>query len=149
MTGERIEISVPARTRYLQAVRDFFAQLCEDLPEIRLDERARAEVLLVLQEGCINAIRHGQTGARGAVVQVAFLLADDRLTIEIRDHGPGFDPLRIPRPAPELLQEGGYGVFIMKQSMDLVETRREGGDFVLSLTRLYENSERAAETGKA
>ena len=61
----------------------------------------------------------------------------DRMVVEVFDRGKGFDPDAVPVPDAEGLQEGGYGVFIMKQAMDRVETRRDRDGFVLSLTRFF------------
>jgi anti-sigma regulatory factor (Ser/Thr protein kinase) len=60
--------------------------------------------------------------------------------VEVRDHGPGFDPRSVPPPDPEELKEGGYGVHIMRQGVHRLEARRETGEFVLSLTRYYDGA---------
>lgn len=132
-----LEIRLPGRPSYLSTVRSFFRALVRDTPGIRLEPRETTEMQLVLQEACINAIRHGSGRGPAEEVRVRFLLHDDGLTIEVHDHGRGFDPDEIPDPDAEGLQEGGYGVWIMKQSMDRVETRRTPGGFVLSLTKKY------------
>lgn len=144
--ADRYELKVPGRTRHLGAVRSFFRVLVEENDEMRLDEAEISEIQLVLQEACINVIRH--SGSEGYLdpVSVTFLVDSDRFVIEIHDRGKGFDPDAIPVPDADGLQEGGYGVFIMKQAMDRVETRRDRDGFVLSLTRNY-RSPAGAEAG--
>jgi anti-sigma regulatory factor (Ser/Thr protein kinase) len=135
--SDRYELQVPGRTRHLGAVRSFFRVLVEENDEMRLDEAEISEIQLVLQEACINVIRHSGNEGYLDPVSVSFLVDSDRFVIEIHDRGVGFDPEAIPVPDADGLQEGGYGVFIMKQAMDRVETRRDRDGFVLSLTRYY------------
>lgn len=140
MIGERVELVVPGRSRYLPMVRGFFEVFAEECPDLNLDDREKAEVLLVLQEASINAVRYADPGAGVHELHVVFEVEADRLVIEVHDRGPGFDPDSIPVPDTENLQEGGYGVYIMKRSMDLVEARHEGGCFVLSMTKYLKPS---------
>jgi anti-sigma regulatory factor (Ser/Thr protein kinase) len=140
MNGD-FEVRIPALARHVGLVRGFFGVLASECAAIRLAPREVSEVQLALQEACVNAIRHGGGAGPDGEIRVRFRAGGDRLTIEIRDRGPGFDPEAVPEPCAEALQEGGYGVFIMKESMDGVEARREEGDFVLALTRLYRKDE--------
>jgi serine/threonine-protein kinase RsbW len=137
LSTERVEIRIPRESRHIGAVRTFFSSLARESDGIQLSEKEIGEIQLVLQEACINSIRHAGPASREEPVSVSFELLDDRLRIEVRDHGMGFDPDSVPIPKAELLQEGGYGVYIMKQSMDRVVARRDGDGFVLSLTKIY------------
>ena len=40
--------------------------------------------------------------------------------IEVMDRGTGFDPLAVPVPIAEQMQEGGMGIFFMRTLMDEV-----------------------------
>ena len=135
--SDRFEVRVPGRTRNLAAVREFFRLLVDENDEIRFDEEEINEIQLVLQEACMNVIRHSGRSSYLDPVRVAFIFETDRMVVEVYDRGQGFDPESIPAPDADALQEGGYGVFIMKQAMDRVETRRDRDGFVLSLTRIF------------
>jgi serine/threonine-protein kinase RsbW len=135
--SDRFEIRVPGRTRHLGAVREFFRLLVEENDEIPFDDEEINEIQLVLQEAGMNVIRHSGGNSYLDPVRVVFLFETDRMVVEVYDRGQGFDPDAIPVPDAENLQEGGYGVFIMKQAMDRVETRRDRDGFVLSLTRMF------------
>ena len=142
MSGD-FELRIPALPSHVSLVRGFFGLLAEACDAIRLDSREISEVQLVLQEACVNAIRHGAADTPAGEVRIRFRVADDRITIEVRDGGPGFDPDAVPEPRADALPEGGYGVFIMKSSMDRVEARHEKDGFVLRLTRRYRRGERS------
>ncbi|MEN8149764.1 MAG: ATP-binding protein [Planctomycetota bacterium] len=135
--SDRFEITVPGRTRHLGAIRRFFRILVEENDDLRFEEDEIHEIQLVLQEACINVIRHSGAEAWLNSVRVTFRVEADRMVVEVFDRGKGFDPEAVPVPDAEGLQEGGYGVFIMKQAMDRVETRRDRDGFVLSLTRFF------------
>jgi serine/threonine-protein kinase RsbW len=133
----RFEIQVPGHTRHLGVVRKFFETVVDEHDEIRFGTSEIHEIQLVLQEACINVIRHSHPDGRSEPVRVRFLFDERGMIVEIIDRGKGYDPESVPEPRPEDLQEGGYGVFIMKQAMDRVDTRRDEDGFVLSLTRRY------------
>ena len=135
--SDRFEVTVPGRTRHLGAIRRFFRVLVEENDEVRFDEDEIHEIQLVLQEACINVIRHSGSKCYLDPVRVVFAFEPDRMIVEVFDRGKGFDPDAVPPPDAEGLQEGGYGVFIMKQAMDRVETRRDRDGFVLTLTRFF------------
>jgi len=134
---DRFEIQVPGRTRHLVAIRQFFRMLVEENEEVAFDEDDVNEIQLVLQEACMNVIRHSGGTSFLDPVRVVFLFETDRMVVEVYDRGQGFEPDSVPVPDAAGLQEGGYGVFIMKQAMDRVETRRDRDGFVLSLTRMF------------
>jgi len=138
--SDRFEVRVPGRTRHLGVIRQFFRMLVEDSDEIPFDEDEISEIQLVLQEACMNVIRHSGGGSYLDPVRVVFQFETDRMVVEVYDRGQGFDPESIPVPDADALQEGGYGVFIMKQAMDRVETRRDRDGFVLSLTRMFKTA---------
>ena len=145
--SDRFQLQVPGRTRHLGALREFFRILVEENEEILLDDAEVSEIQLVLQEACINVLRHSGSDGYLDPVTVLFFVDTDRIVIEIHDRGRGFDPDAIPVPDADGLQEGGYGVFIMKQAMDRVETRRDRDGFVLSLTRFYRTAAGAKAVG--
>jgi len=135
--SDRFEIRVPGRTRHLAAIREFFRMLVAENEDVHFGDDEINEIQLVLQEACMNVIRHSGAGSYLDPVRVVFLFEADRMVVEVCDRGQGFDPDSVPTPDADALQEGGYGVFIIKQAMDRVETRRDRDGFVLSLTRMF------------
>ncbi len=144
MTGDRFEIVVPGNPRHLRALREMLRAVAVNVKDVRLSERAICGLQLAMQEACVNAIRHGEKDRPHPTLRVAVLVEADRLTVEVRDHGPGFVPEEVPVPDVAMLRESGYGVHIMRRSVDALSVRREGGEFVLALTQVYDL---AAEPG--
>ena len=58
MSTERFEISIPRSVRHLGTVRAFFRTLVRETGILALSESEIGEVQLVLQEACVNSIRH-------------------------------------------------------------------------------------------
>src|SRR5688500_16763129 len=92
---------------------------------------------LSLEEALVNAIRHGHRGDTSKRVDVRFHVRPDRLLVEIRDQGPGFDPDGLPDPlAPENLERpGGRGVFLIRQYMTWVQYNETGNAITLCKIR--------------
>jgi serine/threonine-protein kinase RsbW len=142
----RIEISIPCDTGHLSAVRIFLRALMSGPCWSSPGEKVQSELELVLQEACVNAIRHAGGSREREAITVAFDLFHNGITIEVRDLGRGFDIDSVPEPRASRLQEGGYGVFIIQEIMDRVEVRRRGRHFVLSMTRFFDGDEPASDS---
>jgi anti-sigma regulatory factor (Ser/Thr protein kinase) len=81
------------------------------------DDRARA--LIVLEELITNLLKYGyQDRAQPGAAEVALLMDEGRLTIELIDDGGAFDPFTAPVPDFNRLLEvrpvGGLGLHIVR-----------------------------------
>jgi serine/threonine-protein kinase RsbW len=131
---EAVEVTFPGRSRYLPVIRDLVREaLREDGAEPSpADIR---EILLAVQEGCVNAVRHGHEGDVSRPVTLRIENRSDRIELQIRDGGPGF---RIPETVPaktDVTQESGRGLAIMTAVMDEVAVERREGETVVRLVR--------------
>jgi serine/threonine-protein kinase RsbW len=94
-----------------------------------------AEVKLAVVEACLNALEYG-----GGDVEVELTghaeEAHSWIEVAVIDHGPGFDPGRVPRPvlADKLhaCRKRGWGLELIRRLMDEVEISSQPG-----LTRLH------------
>jgi len=77
------------------------------------------DVKSALTEALTNAIKY-RTDPRSPAGQIWYRLEGDRIIIRVIDQGPGFDWNACPDPtSPDrLLDEGGRGVFLIKNLMD-------------------------------
>jgi anti-sigma regulatory factor (Ser/Thr protein kinase) len=86
---------------------------------------AAREVLLAADEAFINAFMH--SGDVAGLVDVRAEVRADRVIVEIRDRGCGFDPRSVDVKAmPDPLATHGRGLFLMHHLMDDVEVRSPG-----------------------
>lgn len=110
--------------------------IVESSPDVRLAAREVDEIAVVLQEACTNVIRHAHRHDTSLRFRVEFHRTPDALEIRIADHGPRFE-LPLAAPEPEGLQEGGYGIHIMRSWMDEVSVTRIADGNLLRLVRRY------------
>jgi anti-sigma regulatory factor (Ser/Thr protein kinase) len=85
---------------------------------------------LVLEELVTNTVSHGHPGAAGTI-HLRLERAGDVVEAELVDAGLAFDPRTAPPPdldAPlEERRAGGLGVHLVRQFVDEIDYRREGG----------------------
>ena len=135
--GEPLVLDLPSEASVLNLVRAVLRAVAEDGRRVRLDAREVDEVQVALQEACTNAIRHAHKGDPRRRFRVELRRLADALEILVRDTGDAFDLDAKKPPLPEALQEGGYGIRIMRSWMDEVLLTRDEGGNVLRLVRRY------------
>jgi serine/threonine-protein kinase RsbW len=134
---DRVEIRLPSRADYLGAVRAVVRSFLEECLQVRLPAEQVDALQMALQEACINAVRHAHGKDASLPLVVGIRVTEGRLEIEVEDHGPGLPPpdRQPPPPDPANPREGGYGLFIMRQTMDEVRSERRGDKHVLVLVK--------------
>ncbi|WP_347813572.1 ATP-binding protein [Actinomadura sp. 6K520] len=100
--------SVPATRRLLHAA----------LTALGVEEQIRDDIEVMLTEACTNVIKHAE---HGADYTVRATIQDSRCLIKVIDSGTGFDAGVL--PAPELADEQGRGLMIMRMLADDVRFR--------------------------
>jgi serine/threonine-protein kinase RsbW len=88
--------------------------------ELGFSEGGVRDILIAVSEAATNALKHGSPRGRQDEITVRCHTEADRLVIEVMDRGVGFDPLSVPVPVAEQMQEGGMGIFFMRTLMDEV-----------------------------
>ncbi len=90
--------------------------------ESGLNERAVYAVQMAVDEACSNIIEHAYGGEGKGDIELHCRKLDDGLEVTVRDKGRPFDPTLVDAPnihAPlEERNEGGLGLFLMKELMD-------------------------------
>ena len=109
-----VALSIPAKAEYVVLCRLALAGLARLR---RLEEDALADLKLAITEACSNSIRHAYGDRNGGTVDVRYELAGDRLAVEVRDEGPGFEPPST-HLQPGEIDEGGLGLAIIRALVD-------------------------------
>jgi serine/threonine-protein kinase RsbW len=109
-----IALSIPARAEYIALCRLALAGIAraQELPD-----EVVADLKLALTEACSNSVRHAYDEGREGIVDIRYQLAADRVEVEVRDDGNGFNPEVLGRAA-EALDEGGLGIAIIRAVTD-------------------------------
>jgi anti-sigma regulatory factor (Ser/Thr protein kinase) len=93
---------------------------------------------LALEECGSNIVNHALQRDAELKFQVTFQHADDEIHIELRDGGPQFDPTAAAgrtAPAQDDGPPGGWGIQLVRRSVDEIHYRREAGENILHLTK--------------
>lgn len=113
---EHIKISLPGKPEYVSIAR-LTASVIANQMGFNIDDVE--DIKVAVGEACNNAVLHGKSHEE--VFEIQFEVQDDRMVIEVRDNGNGFDLDEYQAPEPGELRENGLGIFIMKTLMDEVE----------------------------
>jgi anti-sigma regulatory factor (Ser/Thr protein kinase) len=113
-----IRLSFQSHTRFLAPVRTVVQ---EATALVGLSEEEAAEVVLAVQEGCTNVIRHCYKDCPDERIDMVLTFTEDTLEIRIDDYGEFVDPTEIQSRQLDDVRPGGLGVHLMKKVMDSVE----------------------------
>ncbi|MDD3928014.1 MAG: ATP-binding protein [bacterium] len=134
-TDNVITFIFPSNTCYISTVRILLGDLAE---KESFSYQDMEDMKVAVSEACANAIQHGYSPT-SRFVTVRFELMQDKMTIEIIDHGRGLSAERKPMTDKgEPTEKGlGLGIYLMQALMDKVEygTPEDHGTIV-KLTKL-------------
>jgi serine phosphatase RsbU (regulator of sigma subunit)/anti-sigma regulatory factor (Ser/Thr protein kinase) len=119
-----IDFSYPAHINYLADISTKVTTACRELPTLPPDFNGVDFVYLIelaISEICTNIIRHAYAELEGNI-DGRITLLNNGIQLDFYDKGTSFDPNTVPRPKtnPSNLVEGGYGLHIVRQIMDVV-----------------------------
>ena len=101
------------------------------------------QVNLALEELVVNVIHYGHRGDPNHEIAIDLNWEAEKLTIEIVDDAPAFNPLK-DNPEPDLTSKlenrpiGGLGIYLVHHLMDEIQYRREQGRNHLTLIKRRE-----------
>jgi len=95
---------------------------------LNIDPNLYPNMLISLTEAVNNAMQHGNRYDRNKNIMISYRKQPHLILLTISDEGSGFDPHKIPDPTTKnhVEQEGGRGVFLMKQLTDEIQFRDQG-----------------------
>ena len=93
-----------------------------------------ANMLISLTEAVNNAIIHGNGCDKEKYVHIYIKTYSDRVSFMVCDEGNGFDPESVPDPTTKenICNEGGRGVFLIRQLCDKVKFNDNGSSIELA-----------------
>lgn len=116
-----IHVRIPSRLDLLGVLDHVAQSLCE---RMELEPEETSKVTMSVIEAGTNAIQHAHERDATKMVDIDFSVFADRIEIEVRDLGKGFDLAQVNGDvtSPEhLFDLRGRGIFIMRQCMDSVD----------------------------
>ena len=127
------------RAAYLESLRDFrefIKEHCAGVPAVT--DEVLYDVQLAVDEACTNIITHGYADMDPGSVILDLELEPNRLILSLTDFGHSFEPgnagVSDIDASIEERELGGFGLFLINQSMDEVDYRvtEDGNTMVLS-----------------
>lgn len=110
-----LEQIFPASTGVLSGVRSALRDACR---QAACSEECSDQIVLAINEACMNIIQHGYRFADGQQFTLRLALDGDMLVADLLDNGlPASDVDLRPRELDEL-RPGGLGVRFMRELMD-------------------------------
>ena len=119
-----VNFSYPADIQYLANISEEITAACRQLPRLPAGPNADDFIYLIelaISEICTNIIKHAYAHKKGDITG-SIILLNNGVQLDFYDQGVSFDPNAIPQPNsdPHQLVEGGYGLHIVRQIMDVV-----------------------------
>ena len=142
---ETITLKLPSRLELLAILDRVAITVCE---RMEFDEDTSSQVSMSVIEAGTNAIQHGHKRDATKFFEVEFRLYPDRLEVDVRDQGKGFDVAKLVPDVtvPEhLLDMRGRGIFIMKSCCDEVDFEFGKNGTVCHLVKHRAAARRAAD----
>ncbi len=126
--ADKDELVIKSELKELGLVRKFIRRFCEKRSDLKLNEDRIGRIELAANEVVANIIRHAYSGREDGSIQINITVIDNQVVIKFFDWGIEFNQEVVPPPQFDGSQDGGFGVYIIINSVDDVKyTRDEGG----------------------
>lgn len=102
-----------------------------------LSDKAIFALMLAMEECASNIVHHAYQGDASQTFQLRAEFTGDAVMLELRDHGPEFDPTRHLQAPSGARREahGNWGLQLVRRYMDRIDYRREENQNILRLTK--------------
>jgi anti-sigma regulatory factor (Ser/Thr protein kinase) len=132
----RAGIELSSDLRELGRGREFVRDVCRTLPGPALPDEAVGQLELAITEALSNIIRHAYRGRTDQQIEMDAEAFADRLVFRLHHLGETFDPAAVGTPRFDGTQDGGFGMYIIEQSVDNVRYYRDDrGRHCISLVK--------------
>jgi anti-sigma regulatory factor (Ser/Thr protein kinase) len=134
--GPKFRITQAAELKSLERFRDFVERHCQ--PQ-GIDSQTCYDLMLAVDEACTNIITHGYAGMNPGSIILELELQSRQVIIRITDFGHPFEPYEPEAPDVSAMLEdrptGGFGLFLIYNTMDGVDYRATGEGNTLILKK--------------
>ncbi len=117
--GGPVRITVPSEMTAVRGIQD---RIMAEVVRLGFDGQSQFAIKLALEEGLVNAIRHGNRFDASKQVHVQYTVTTFELDVSIEDEGPGFQRDEVPDPTLEENIEkcSGRGILLIESYMTSV-----------------------------
>ncbi|HEX5138531.1 MAG TPA: SpoIIE family protein phosphatase [Planctomycetota bacterium] len=137
----RLALEVENVPGSLAQVRRFVSEVSSAIPGCPFHDEHVAELHLALTEAASNVFDHAYHGGAGTL-RLEALWNESELRFRLLDRGTAFDPAMAKPPRFDGTTDGGFGVYIIREIMDVFDyTRGDGGTNVLELVKRFPGKE--------
>jgi len=132
----RAELEISSELTELGRARAFVREVCGTLRGPALEEEGVSQLELAITEAASNVMRHAYRGRTDQQIQLDAEVFADRIVLRLHHLGESFDPGAVSTPTFDGTQDGGFGMYIIAQSVDDVRYYRdERGRHTISLVK--------------
>lgn len=102
--------------------------ILDEMKKYKYTENDIFALHLALEEALINAVRHGNKADPQKKVTVKYAVSSEKVEIQVRDQGSGFDPTAVPDPTRgrNLYKTSGRGLLLMRAFTNKLEFNEAG-----------------------
>jgi len=116
--GQSAQLTIPSQLDRMLEVRLW---VVEHAGVCGFDDRTLADIELAVTEALSNIIRHSYGGEAGHEIELELVADTEHLSLTIQDSGIKFDRSAYEIADLDAPRAGGYGVFLIEETMDEVE----------------------------
>ena len=130
------------KPRLISEIRGFIRKGCCQVWNESSDKPTISQLELAVSEVASNIMLHGMKGQPGGLIELTLNTEDDRACVTFTYPGCAFAPEAVPPPDFTGRAESGYGLYLIRQSVDEVHFSRD--DAGHCTIRLKKNRTRCA-----
>lgn len=135
-----VSLTIPAKAEFIDIVRLALYGLAN---KTGFSYEEIEDMKVAVSEACNNAVLHAYESNQNGLIEVAFEIEQDSLSIRVRDSGCSFQyeksdnkPFALHNKPLSEAVAGGLGIYVMKALMDSVEIRTDWGTEVILTKRM-------------
>ena len=122
------EICIHSTDKGLLAIEDYLNNL---MSELNTPIFLNYKIQLAVHEAFVNSLIHGNKKNKRKKIKISALQESQKLMISIEDEGEGFDYTNISDVPPDINNESGRGLYLMKKLSDKIIFENKGSKVIL------------------